>query len=255
MLSIEDLTVTVTNSGEPIVSEVSAHLSAGRTMAIVGESGSGKSTILRALTRILPQELTASGRVTFHSFDLLNCSYNELRKIRRNEIRYIFQEPHLSLNPIWTIARQLSVSHRDGNATADAMRSILRETGLEDPDRVMGLYPHQMSIGMAQRVMIAMALLPSPSLIIADEPTSAVDVFLRMQLMEMVTSHLRKRGGALLFVTHDLQMARRFADNIAVLRAGRIVESADPASLFSSPRHPYTQELISSIPDISAVHV
>lgn len=189
----------------------------------------------------------------YNSIDLLNCSEGELRTVRRNHIRYIFQEPHLALNPVAKIACQLAASHPDGNLSVDVMQSTLSEAGIEDPGRLLGLYPHQISVGMAQRVMVALSLVPSPSLIIADEPTSAVDVFLRIQLMETLTTLLRKRGGSLLFVTHDLLMAKRFADRVAVIRAGRIVESSDTASLFSSPGHPYTRELISSIPAISPV--
>ncbi len=247
-LEVERLSVLSLNKPEPevIVGETSFVLEKGKTLALVGESGSGKTTLCRALTRLFPPSMkhTLHGTVRFNDVDLLTCTDENLRDIRRREIRYVFQEPQQALNPALSIRTQMALASDSDSNSEDAVHEALHSVGLESPHEVMRLYPHQLSIGMAQRVMIAMAVLPHPSLLIADEPTSALDASLRFQLLDLLKSLQLQNGMAMILVTHDLAIARKYADDIAVMRDGVVLELSSSTAFFQEPSHPYSQLLL-----------
>ncbi|MBX2992106.1 MAG: ABC transporter ATP-binding protein [Bacteroidetes bacterium] len=249
LLSVDHLTVTTPEKGEvrTVVDDVSFSLRNGQVLAIVGESGSGKTSICRALTRLNPSSYTTTGIVRFDSKDLLTCNDEMLQDIRRHRIRYIFQEPHQALNPALTIRSQLLLSSgRKSPATGD-LHNLLAAVGLRHTQEVLNSYPHKLSIGMAQRVMIAMAVLPQPSLLVADEPTSALDASQRYKLLDLLKSIHTQHGMAMIIVTHDLELARLYADDIAVLRNGQIIEYKTTASFFRSPKANYSKLLIDAM--------
>jgi ABC-type dipeptide/oligopeptide/nickel transport system ATPase component len=253
ILTVENLGVTSADlpGGHSLVDDVSFSVNAGTTLAIIGESGSGKTTLCRALTRLFPQSsnLKIVGRVMFSSMDLLSCDLATLQILRRSKIRYVFQEPQQALNPVLTIQNQIQFSS-SAEITANDIENILKEVGLDSAGEVMALYPHQLSIGMAQRVMMAMAIRAKPSLLIADEPTSAVDASLRYRLLDQLKSTQLKHQMALILVTHDLETARAYADTIAVMRDGKFVEQATTRDFFLQPQHPYSQLLIDAMPNV-----
>ncbi|MEO8167653.1 MAG: ABC transporter ATP-binding protein [bacterium] len=234
-----------------IVNDVSFSLEKGKVLAIVGESGSGKTTLCRALTKLFTQSTKAeiSGTVNFRDTELMACTESELGTIRSTSIRYIFPEPQQALNPIARIRTQMNLA-----APAIKMhqlREALLAVEIDNPDEVLNYYPHQLSIGMSQRVMIAMALLPNPSLLIADEPTSAVDASLKYKLLNLLRSLQRERQMTMIVITHDLEVAKKYADEVAVLLDGQLVEIADCSTFFRGPRHPYSQSLIEALPSLT----
>jgi oligopeptide/dipeptide ABC transporter ATP-binding protein len=221
----------------------------------VGESGSGKSVTALSVLRLIPDppgRITA-GSVTFAGRDLLTLSEPEMREIRGGEIGMVFQEPMTSLNPVLTIGRQITETleqHR-GLSRADAAaraEALLVQVGIAEPSRRLKQYPHQLSGGMRQRVMIAIALACDPKLIIADEPTTALDVTIQAQILELMKALTRDRGIALIIITHNLGVVARYADRVNVMYAGRIVESGPAAEIYHDPRHPYTVALLRSVP-------
>jgi ABC-type dipeptide/oligopeptide/nickel transport system ATPase component len=250
MLHVEQLSVRVQNNAElkTLVDNASFELYAGKTLALVGESGSGKTTLTRALTRLFPPSMkhALDGTVRLNGTELLSCSEITLRDIRRTQIRYVFQEPQQALNPLLTIKKQMKLASGSDTISGDAIQETLHSVGLENAHDIMRLYPHQLSIGMAQRVMIAMAILPRPSLLIADEPTSAVDASLRLQLLDLLKSLQIANGMAMILVTHDLAVTQRYADDIAVMHNGRIVECSSVADFFRQPSHAYSQLLLNT---------
>jgi len=261
LLDVRDLRVQFeTEEGiAHAVSGVSFQIRRGETLALVGESGSGKSlSSLATMGLIPPPGRVAGGEILFRhrdgrTEDLLRASPAALRRVRGNEIAMVFQEPMSSLNPVYTIGDQIAdaVMLHQGKRRAEAMRlaaDMLDRLGIPDAAAQLSAYPHQISGGMAQRVMIAMALSCKPSLLIADEPTTALDVTIQAQILELIGALQRELGMAVLFITHNLGVVAEIADRVAVLYAGRVVEEAPAVSLFARPRMPYTAGLLGSVP-------
>jgi peptide/nickel transport system ATP-binding protein len=242
------------------VDGVSFSVHAGETLAIVGESGCGKSVTSLSILRLIasPPGRTVAGSIRFEGRgDLLALSEREMRDVRGNEISMIFQEPMTSLNPVLTIGRQIAealVLHRGLGRAAAHSRAVemLALVNIPEPARHVSEYPHQMSGGMRQRVMIAMALACNPKLLIADEPTTALDVTIQAQILDLMRGLKEKTGAAIVLITHDLGVVAEMAQRVVVMYAGRKVEEAPVAALFARPRHPYTQGLLHSIPRLGA---
>jgi peptide/nickel transport system ATP-binding protein len=241
------------------VDGVSFSIQPGETLALVGESGCGKSVTSLSIMRLIasPPGRVVGGTIRFDGRDLLALSEPEMRKVRGNEISMIFQEPMTSLNPVLTIGRQIAESlvlHR-GMTRADAMArtvELLRLVNIPEPARRAAEYPHQMSGGMRQRVMIAMALACDPKLLIADEPTTALDVTIQAQILDLMRELQAKTGTAILLITHDLGVVAEMAQRVVVMYAGRKVEEAPVGELFAHPRHPYTRGLMNSMPRLGS---
>jgi len=258
LLSVEDLRVEFSTPDGVVhaVDGISYSLPPAGTIGIVGESGSGKT--VSALTLIgltQTQGATVSGRILFAGRDLLTLSNDELRRIRGNEIAMIFQDPLSSLHPQFRVGNQLVEAmriHRDISRSAARERAteLLNLVGIPDPRRRVDQYPHEFSGGMRQRAMIAMALANEPKLLIADEPTTALDVTVQAQILALLERLRRELGMAIIMITHDLGVVAQVADHIAVMYSGRIVEAADARSLFRSPQHPYSWGLLRSIPSL-----
>ena len=238
----------------PAVTDLSFDVAPGEILGIVGESGCGKSTLGLALLRLLPQNgEIAGGRLLFRGRDIAALDREELRRIRGSQVAMIFQDPLTSLNPTLTVGAQLLDALRaHGRGAAKDRRgrivAMLERVGIPDAADRVGRYPHELSGGMRQRIMIAMALLLEPALLVADEPTSALDVTLQMQILELLRALRRDRGTAILFISHDLGVVSEICDRAVVMYAGRPVEEADIRTMFEQPRHPYTQALLASIP-------
>lgn len=237
------------------VDRVSFDVAAGETVAIVGESGSGKSVTALSILRLIPNPpgRIESGQILFDGEDLLKASDARIREIRGDRIAMIFQEPMSSLNPAITVGRQVAEPinlHRrtPWAAAIERARELLGRVRMSDTASRVGAYPHQFSGGMRQRAMIAMALACEPRLIIADEPTTALDVTVQAQILDLLKELAVKSGCALILITHDLGVVARYADRVVVMYAGRVVESAPAASLYARPRHPYTRGLMASVP-------
>jgi oligopeptide/dipeptide ABC transporter ATP-binding protein len=237
------------------VDGVSYTVDPGETIAVVGESGSGKSVTAMSVLRLIPNPpgRITSGEVWFDGRDLLKLSEEQMRQVRGGEIGMIFQEPMTSLNPVLSIERQITetlVEHRGTSPEAAHARALelLRLVGIADPERRLRQYPHQLSGGMRQRVMIAIALACEPKLIIADEPTTALDVTIQAQILELMQSLTKRLGVALIIITHNLGVVARYAQRVNVMYAGRIVESGSAAAVYHNPRHPYTIALLRSVP-------
>jgi len=257
ILEVRDLRVDFRTEGQvvPAVDGVSFDLTPGRTLALVGESGSGKSVTNLAILRLVPDPpgRITGGSIRFAGTDLLTLSEAEMRRIRGRCIAMIFQDPMTSLNPYLKVSRQLTEVlelHEHCTPAVAKTRAIemLERVGIPDAGRRIDAYPHQFSGGMRQRVMIGMALLCKPALLLADEPTTALDVTVQAQILDLIGELRTALGTAVLLVTHDLGVVAGRADAIAVLYAGRIVERAPAAELFANPRHPYTLGLLRSIP-------
>jgi peptide/nickel transport system ATP-binding protein len=241
------------------VDGVSFTVARGETLAIVGESGCGKSVTSLSILRLIasPPGRTVAGRVLFEGRDLLELSEAEMRRVRGDAISMIFQEPMTSLNPVLTIGQQIAevlVLHRGLSREAAGRRSVdmLRLVRMPEPERRVTQYPHQLSGGMRQRVMIAMALACEPRLLIADEPTTALDVTIQAQILDLMRELKERTGAAIVLITHDLGVVAEMAQRVVVMYAGRKVEEAAVAALFARPRHPYTRGLLDSIPKLGA---
>ncbi|MBX7256325.1 MAG: ABC transporter ATP-binding protein [Candidatus Hydrogenedentes bacterium] len=259
ILSVNDLrTYFRTESGNALaVDGVSFEVSAGKTLALVGESGCGKTVTALSLMGLVPRPpgYYPSGEVLFEGRDLLRLPLRELRKIRGNRITMIFQEPMTSMNPVFRIGSQMGAAirqHRNVSRAEARKRSIelLDKVGIPAPDERIDDYPHQLSGGMLQRVMIAMALACDPALLIADEPTTALDVTIQAQILELLRQLQSETGMAILLITHDLGIVAEMADEVAVMYAGKIVEHAPTKALFAKRMHPYTQGLFESLPSM-----
>jgi peptide/nickel transport system ATP-binding protein len=256
LLSVEHLTTGFDMKGRfvPAVIDVSFHVDAGETLCLVGESGSGKSlTALSILRLVQPPGRIERGRLVFKRRDLRELSERDMQKIRGAEIALIFQEPMTALNPVFTIGSQIEETLRvHGRATRRTARQkaieLLDAVRVPEPHVRVRDYPHQLSGGLRQRALIAMALACDPTLVIADEPTTALDVTIQAEILDLLRSLQQKMRLALLLITHDLGVVAEMADRVAVMYAGRIVEEAPVADLFSAPAHPYTQGLLASIP-------
>jgi oligopeptide/dipeptide ABC transporter ATP-binding protein len=237
------------------VDGISYDVAAGETVAVVGESGCGKSVGAMSILRLIPNPpgRIVNGELMFQGRDLLKLSDAEMREVRGRDIGMIFQEPMTSLNPVLSIGRQLTetVEHHLGMTHAQAMaraKELLGLVGISEPDRRLKQYPHHLSGGMRQRVMIAMALACEPKLIIADEPTTALDVTIQAQILELMKNLTRELGVAMIIITHNLGVVARYADRVNVMYAGRIVESGTAHDIYHNPKHPYTLALLRSVP-------
>ena len=258
LLTLEDLTVHF-DTDEGVVQAVDGAaltIAPGEVVGLVGESGSGKSVTALAILRLLrPPARVVSGRIRFDGRDLFALSEEEMRSVRGSHISMVFQSPRTSLNPVLPVGRQIErllVLHggaAPGQARERAV-AMLREAGIAEPDRRAGQYAHQLSGGMCQRVMIAMALATNPRLLIADEPTTGLDVSIAAQILELLRDLGRRTGAAILLITHDLGVVARLCDRVVVMHAGQTVEWATVRRLFHAPAHPYTRALIRSIPRV-----
>ena len=241
------------------VDGVSFRVRAGETLGIVGESGSGKSVTALSIMRLIghPAGRTTAGTVRYAGRDLLALSDDEMRRIRGNRISMIYQEPMTSLNPVHTVGAQIGevLTLHKGMSGAQAHAAaidLLRAVGIALPERRVDAFPHELSGGMRQRVMIAMALACDPEILLADEPTTALDVTIQAQILDLIRRLKRERGTAVLLITHDLGVVAQTCDRVMVMYAGRVVETGDVFSIFENPLHPYTEGLLASIPDIDA---
>ena len=237
------------------VDDISYNLEAGETLGLVGESGCGKSVSALSVMRLIPWPpgKVMNGEVLFEGEDLLKIDNNEMRSIRGKEIAMVFQEPMTSLNPVLTIGRQLTETmelhlNLDKQGAQQRAVDLLQMVGIPDPDRRLVQYPHQFSGGMRQRVMIAMALSCNPKLLIADEPTTALDVTIQAQILELMKSLCREFGTALIVITHNLGVVARYADRVNVMYAGKIIEKGTSEEIYHQPKHPYTLGLLQSVP-------
>lgn len=250
LLSVHDLSVSF--AGKPVVQDVSFELAAGEKLALVGESGSGKSVMALSLLRLVG-DAQLGGRALLDGRDLLGLSEREMQGIRGGDIAMIFQEPMTALNPLMTVGAQVAevLQLKQSLSGAQALKQaveLLATTGIPEPGRRAQSFPHQLSGGQRQRAMIAMALASRPRLLLADEPTTALDVTLRGQILDLLADLQRQTGMAVLMITHDLNLVRRFADRVAVMEKGRLVEQGAVADLMQNPQHPYTRKLLASRP-------
>jgi microcin C transport system ATP-binding protein len=256
LLSIRDLSVAFRQGERELlaVDRVSFDIKPGETVALVGESGSGKSVTALSILKLLPGSARhPSGSIRFKGRELMQLSEREIRHVRGNDITIVFQEPMTSLNPLHTVERQIAeVLELHAGVTGAAARSrvieLLAQVGIPDPQSRLASYPHQLSGGQRQRVMIALALANEPDLLIADEPTTALDVTVQAQIIKLIKDLQARLGMAVLFITHDLGIVRKTAERVCVMRQGRIVEQGAVAGVFADPQHPYTRELIAAEP-------
>jgi peptide/nickel transport system ATP-binding protein len=256
LLEIAGLSTSFTTRSGVIraVDNVSLSLRAGRVLGLVGESGCGKTiTALSILNLVPPPGRITAGKILFEGRDLLTLSEAEMRKIRGARISMVFQEPMTALNPVFTVGNQISevlTTHQNitDHEALDRSVELLQSVGIPSPEKRVHEYPHQLSGGMRQRVMIAMAIACRPSLVLADEPTTALDVTIQAHILELLARIQLEMGMAMVLVTHDLGLIAERAHEVAVMYAGRIVEKADTAALFAEPLHPYTRGLMASIP-------
>jgi len=260
LLEVKNLAIhfAIENGLVEAVKNISFTVQSGETLAIVGESGSGKSVTALSLTRLLPEPPAryVSGEILLKGNDILKMTPRELRKIRGSQIAYIFQEPSTSLNPVFTIRNQIAEAirlHRPEVKDIDTeIIKWLDIVGIVDPEKRMRDYPHQLSGGMQQRAMIAMALSCQPDLLVADEPTTALDVTIQAQIMDQLRELKQRLGMAIILITHNFGIVGDIADNVAVMFRGKIVEYGPTQSVLHNPQHPYTKALIDCIPRLGA---
>ncbi|RWP06039.1 ABC transporter ATP-binding protein [Mesorhizobium sp.] len=257
LLSVRDLSVAFAQEGRQsmAVDHISFDIAKGETVALVGESGSGKSVSALSVLKLLPYPAAShpSGKILFQGADLLAADEKALRRVRGNKITMIFQEPMTSLNPLHTIEQQivevLTLHQGLGDRQAKARTlELLNEVGIREPEKRLDAYPHQLSGGQRQRVMIAMALANEPELLIADEPTTALDVTVQAQILELLAELKSRKGMSMLFITHDLGIVRKIADRVCVMTKGKIVETGPTKEIFANPQHSYTRHLLAAEP-------
>jgi peptide/nickel transport system ATP-binding protein len=259
VLSIDKVTVDLDTPRGPLraVDGVDLTLRAGQTLGIVGESGSGKTMLSRAVLQLLPRNARLAGNVRFDGHDLTRLAPRALRRLRGRSLAVVFQDPMTSLNPVLTIGQQIVETLREhlalaGSAAARRAIELLAAVGIPEPEQRLGQYPHQLSGGMRQRVAIAIALSCEPKLLIADEPTTALDVTVQAQILDLLAREQARRHMAMILITHDLGVVAGRTDEVAVMYAGRVVERAPTGRLFHHMRMPYTQALLAAIPRIDA---
>jgi microcin C transport system ATP-binding protein len=257
LLDVKDLSVAFRQGGKTTlaVDKISFSIDKGETLALVGESGSGKSVSALSVVKLLPYPSAEhpSGEVWFKGKELLHADEKALRQVRGNDITMIFQEPMTSLNPLHTVERQIGEvleihTGLDGPARRKRILELLSKVGIRDPETRLQDFPHQLSGGQRQRVMIAMALANNPDLLIADEPTTALDVTVQAQILKLLQELQKETGMALLLITHDLGIVRHMAKRVCVMQKGKIVEAGETAGLFAHPRHAYTKQLLAAEP-------
>ena len=253
LLSIENLGISTVQDPRILINDVTFEIHSGEAVGVVGESGSGKTLTALSILNLLPRGVAVTaGSINYKGMNLITASPQEMRKLRGSEIAMVYQDPMTALNPVMKIGKQLlevieSHEKRDENSD-QRVRDALKEVGIPDVARAMQSYPHEFSGGMRQRVMIAMALILSPKLLIADEPTTALDVTIQQQILSLVAEERRKRNMSMLWITHDLGVVANLVDRLIVMYAGRIVESGTVKEIFTNPKHPYTFGLLSSLP-------
>lgn len=258
ILKVNNLTISYRTLRGKVkaVENVSFNLGKGKILAVVGETGSGKTTIGLAILRILPPNaVIEKGEIWFNGKNILDLDEDAMRRLRGKEISIIFQEPKITLNPVLKIGEQIAevpIEHLglDKKEAYRLARKMLERTGVPDPDRVMKSYPHELSGGMAQRVVISIAMILRPKLLVADEPTSALDVSVQAQVLDLIQELVRETGTSVIFITHDLSLAAEIADEILVMYYGKVVEYGDVFEIFKTPKHPYTRALLNAIPRI-----
>ncbi len=256
LLAVEELRIGFAGAATPAVDGISFAVPAGETLGLVGESGSGKSLTALALLGLLPPEARCTGRIRFDGSELLGASEAAMRRRRGREIAMIFQEPMTALNPVMRVGAQVAEAiraHQPGMSRQELRErtiAALAEVALPEPERRERDYPHQFSGGQRQRIVIAIALANRPRLLIADEPTTALDVTVQAQILDLLRSLQRSHGLAMLFISHDLAVVRQVAGRVAVLEHGRVVEQGTAAVVFSSPEHAYTRRLLASVPTL-----
>ena len=256
LLSIRNLSVATDFDSRTLVDDVSLDINIGEAVGVVGESGSGKTLSALSILGLLPRGVKISGgSINYNGIDLVNADNEKLRSIRGNEISMVYQDPMTALNPVMKLGDQLREvidAHHHGTSNRDQMiYESFKEVGIPDPDRAIHSYPHEFSGGMRQRVMIAMALILSPQLLIADEPTTALDVTIQQQILALVLEERKRRNMSMLWITHDLGVVANLVDKVVVMYAGRIVEVGSVEKIFTSPQHPYTAGLLASLPKAS----
>ncbi len=259
LLTVKNLSIAFKYEGKfyPVTRDVNFEIHKGEILGLVGESGSGKSVTSKAILRLLPKTSSKilDGEVIFEGEDILKKPLNEMFNIRGNKISMIFQEPMTSLNPVFTCGSQIMESvmlhqHLDKKAAWEKSCEMLRLVGIPMPEKRMDNYPHEMSGGMRQRIMIAMALVCNPALLIADEPTTALDPTIQAQITELIKKLRAEIGMSILYISHDLGVIAETCDRVAVMYAGTVMEIADVYELFANPMHPYTKGLLGSVPDL-----
>jgi peptide/nickel transport system ATP-binding protein/oligopeptide transport system ATP-binding protein len=257
LISLQGLSIKTSSDGRSLTSDVNISLIEGEALGIVGESGSGKTLTALSILGLLPRGVeVASGEINFNGENLLSIDPERLRGIRGKEISMVYQDPMTALNPVMTVGNQLlevlDCHNHDVKDPESHVKQSLIEVGIPDPDRALKSYPHEFSGGMRQRVVIAMSLLLSPKLLIADEPTTALDVTIQRQILSLVSKQRSRRQMSMLWITHDLGVVANLVDRVAVMYAGRIVEVGTTKQIFNSPQHPYTQGLLASLPVASS---
>lgn len=257
LLEVEDLSVRFRTEDGAVqaVDQVSFGVAQREVVALVGESGCGKSVTAMAVTRLLPSNASVTGRVLFAGTDLLQLPAAELRRVRGKKVAYVFQEPMTALNPVMRVGDQIAeavLAHTSLSKNQAGQRAVqaMKDVAIPDPDRRARDYPHQLSGGMRQRIVIAMAIVNRPQLLIADEPTTALDVTIQAQILDLLAELRAKFGLAMLFISHDLAVVSRVADRVAVMYAGNLVELGCKHDIFQSPAHPYTRGLLRAVPDL-----
>jgi len=254
ILTVDDLSIEFAGAGRKAVSNISFSINEGETLGLVGESGSGKSATSLALLRLLPSSAQMTGTISFRGRNLLTLSREGMRRYRGREIAMIFQEPMTALNPVMRVGEQIAEAirahHTELGRTAvrDRVSESMREVGIPDVERRVRDYPHQFSGGQRQRILIAMAIVNRPRLLIADEPTTALDVTVQAQILALLRRLTNDHKLAMLFISHDLAVVSQVADQVAVMQHGHIVEQASASDLFRNPKHPYTQRLLAAAP-------
>ena len=259
IVDVHDLSIEFQVDGRwvPAVDNVSFCVEKGEILAIVGESGCGKSVTCMSLARLLPEPPAryASGEIFLHGKSVLTLKNRELREIRRHNLGYIFQDPSASLNPVFKVGDQIAEAvllRKDASSSnvRDEVLELLEQVGISDPEKRINSYPHQLSGGMQQRIMIAMALAGKPDVLVADEPTTALDVTIQAQILDLLCEIRKKRDMSIILVTHNLGIVADMADRVVVMYAGHTVESAETDELMKNPKHPYTQALLSAVPKL-----
>jgi ABC-type dipeptide/oligopeptide/nickel transport system ATPase component len=255
LVSVEDLRIHFGPVHDPVraVDGIDFNIFPGEIVALVGESGSGKSISALALAKLIPQPAgrIVGGKVFFRTLEIFGLNDSELRKIRGDKISYIFQEPATSLNPVFTVGWQIGEAirlHRKGVKVPPEVEKLLVAVGLPDPKRTAKSYPHELSGGMQQRAMIAMALACNPALLVADEPTTALDVTVQKQILELLVELRETRGLSILLITHNLGIVADVADRVYVMNNGKIVESGETKTVLRTPQHDYTKKLLKAVP-------
>lgn len=262
ILKVSDLCVTFTTDQGPlqVLDHINLDIKKGETLGLVGESGCGKSVTSMSIMRLLPQPYgqIASGQIHYRDLDIVNANSKTMQSIRGNKIAMIFQEPMTALNPVKTIGNQIQEIYKLHQPELNKLErfnqaiNILDRVGIPEASQRLSEYPHQLSGGMRQRVMIAMALACKPDLLIADEPTTALDVTIQAQILDLIKELQEEQDMAVLFITHDLGVIAEVCDRVSVMYAGRIVETATVFDLFESPAHPYTRGLLASVPHLNS---